>query len=67
MGERMKYLRVKAGLTQHEVARKMHVGFATYNRWENYKTFPSAPQLKKLAEIFGCNMDDFYFPDYKAR
>lgn len=63
MQEKMKVLRVKAGLTQQNVADALGIQPGTYINWEAYRTFPIAPQLKKLAEVFNCKMDDIYFPE----
>lgn len=58
----LKALRAKVGLTQEQVAKKVGVDRITYGRWENYKSYPDAMQLIKLAELFECSMDTFYFP-----
>lgn len=39
--EALKMFRAETGLTQMELADKLHIGLATLNRWENSKTFPS--------------------------
>lgn len=58
----LKALRAKVGLTQEQVAKKIGVDRVTYGKWENYKRYPDAMQLIKLAELFECSMDTFYFP-----
>lgn len=59
----LKVLRVKANLTQDEVAKEVGVNRVTYGNWENYKTFPDAIQLIALSKAFKCSMDAFYFPN----
>lgn len=56
-------LRANVRKTQKEVSEKLGVSRVTYASWENYKTFPDALQLIKLANIFKCSLDAFYFPD----
>lgn len=58
----LKVLRVKADMTQDEVAEKVGVNRSTYGKWEKYESFPNAVQFIKLAEIFKCSLDAFYFP-----
>lgn len=54
--------RAMAKMTQQQVADYVGVDRLTYRNWENYRTFPEAPQLIKLSEAFRCSMDAFYFP-----
>lgn len=60
---RLSALRVNAGLTQDEVARRLHINKATLGKWENYKTFPDAMQLNSLCSLYKCTMDDIYIPN----
>ena len=59
---RLSALRVNAGLTQEEVAEKLHINKATLGKWENYKTFPDAVQLNELCSLYHCTMDDIFIP-----
>lgn len=58
----LKSLRARVGLTQQQVAEIVGVDRLTYGKWENYQTFPDAPQLIKLSQVFECSLDTFYFP-----
>lgn len=49
-------------MSQQDVAEKVGVNRMTYANWEKYETFPDAIQLIKLAQIFKCSLDAFYFP-----
>lgn len=60
----LKALRAIKGMTQKEVAEKVGVNRMTYASWERYATYPDAMQLIKLAEVFECSLDAFYFPQY---
>ena len=39
--ELIKQIRLKAGLSQEDFAREIHVSFTTVNRWENNKSTPN--------------------------
>lgn len=58
----LKVLRTIADMTQEQVADALGVSRATYIKWERYETYPDAKQLVKLADVFGCSLDHFYFP-----
>lgn len=57
-----KALRAIKNMSQKEVAQKVGVSRMTYSNWERYKVYPDASQLIKLADIFECSLDTFYFP-----
>ena len=54
----IKNLRLKAGLTQVELAKKMHVDQAAVSRWESGETKPLRKSHKRLAKVLGCNVDE---------
>ncbi len=58
--------RVNAGLTLEEVSAKTGVSITTLSRWECYKTFPTARQLKILCGLYGQSLDDIFIPDELA-
>ncbi len=51
--------RVAAGLTQTAVADKLGCTASAVNQYENGKRQPSFEILVKLAEIYGCTVNDF--------
>jgi DNA-binding XRE family transcriptional regulator len=55
-------LRVNAKLTQKKAASELGVCKKTLSDWETYKSFPNIIQLKNLCDLYGCTMDDVYFP-----
>ena len=59
----LKAARVNARMTQREVCDVLNVAVSTLIRWEQDETFPTAPQLKKLCELYHCNMDDISIPE----
>jgi predicted ATPase/DNA-binding NarL/FixJ family response regulator/DNA-binding XRE family transcriptional regulator len=51
VGERLRRLRRRLGLSQEQLARRLGVSFATVNRWESGRTQISAKSLATLAEL----------------
>src|SRR5271165_2283780 len=51
VGERLRDLRRRLGLSQEQLARRLGVSFATVNRWESGRTQLSARSLAALAEL----------------
>lgn len=56
-------LREAAGLTQADVVRAFGVDAAAVVRWESGATMPRADKLPKLAQLFGCTIDELYGDD----
>lgn len=52
--------REAAGLSKAEVARAMQVDNAAVLRWETGEAMPRAEKLPRLADLFGCSIDDLY-------
>lgn len=53
-------LRLKAGLTQAELAKKLDVDQTAVSRWESGETTPLRKMHKKLAKVLGCKVDDLF-------
>lgn len=56
-GERLKTLRLRDGLTQNEIAKKLNISQQSYARWENGKVTPSLDKLTQIATTFGVTTD----------
>lgn len=56
--DRLKKMRVKAGLTQVEMAALLKVSAVTYNRYEGGTRTPTIDILLKVAQIFHCTTDE---------
>ena len=52
INEAVKKVRLELGLSQEGLARELHVGFTSVNRWENGRTKPN--QIAKHALIELC-------------
>ena len=57
IGQKLKSLRVKQGLTQKDLADQLHVTFQTVSKWENDENEPDISTLKELAKLYGCSVD----------
>lgn len=58
LGDRIRELRQKAGLSQDELAKKVYVARQTVSNWENDKTLPDMESLKLLTAALGTTADD---------
>lgn len=59
----LKAARVNAKLTQDQACEAIKVAKSTLISWEQEKTFPTAIQLSKLCNLYGCTMDDIFVPE----
>ena len=51
-------VRINAGLSQSEVARRIGVDQSSVSCWEAGKRMPRAIMLVKMAELYGCSIDE---------
>ena len=51
LNEVVKKIRLDLGLSQEGLARELHVGFTTVNRWENGRTKPNRIAMHALVEL----------------
>lgn len=56
-------VRVNAGLTQKEWAKKLGVSNATVVNWEKGNTEPTLSHLRKMSKLSGIPMDFIFVPD----
>ena len=54
----IKKIREKLGLSQEDLARELHVSFATVNRWENGQSRPSRLAKLQLEEFISKNLPE---------
>lgn len=58
MGERIAALRKERGLTQRELAERMHVTDKAVSKWERDLACPDIHSLSHLADILGISVED---------
>lgn len=54
----LKELRMKAGLTQEQVAKIIEVDQAAVSYWESGKYKPLRKYQRKLAKLYGCTVEE---------
>lgn len=59
IGENIKTLRKKAGLTQKEVGKKLNVSESAAGQFEKPDANPNFSTLQKLARVLNCDVRDF--------
>lgn len=50
--------RERAGMSQHEVARRLGINQSSVAYWETGKNTPRASMLVKLADLYCCSIDE---------
>lgn len=55
---KIKELRVKRNLSQADLAEKLSISRTSVYRFELGITDPGVEELKKMADIFGCSVDE---------
>ena len=57
----LKAARVNAGLTQKEAAKRLKISKGTLTSYEKYRTIPGVDTAKKIAALYGLEVDDIIF------
>lgn len=61
IGEKLRELRKKKGVTQSEVAQAIGVSVSTYNAWEIGKNIPRDEAKVKLADYYNRTVQFIFF------
>ncbi len=56
--EKLKELRLKANMTQEDLAQKLFVTRNAVSKWETNKGYPSIDTLNEIAQLFQVTLDD---------
>lgn len=67
LGEIIKNLRKKRGLTQGELAEVLAVTSQSVSRWENNQSYPDIEQLPMIADYFGITVDELMGREGKTK
>lgn len=57
VADRLRLARQRAGLTQTQAANKLGIAPNTISGWESGTRMPRAPELARLAALYGCTTD----------
>lgn len=55
--KRLQELRHQHGLTQEQLAERIHISRAAVSKWESGRGFPNIEALKNLSRVFGVSVD----------
>lgn len=74
LGEKIKLLRTKNGITQEIMAEKLNVSRSAIAKWETNNGFPEISNLKMISKIFHVSLDELInddknieLPDYREK
>ena len=57
-GQRVKKLRIEAGLTQQDIAKKLDLSKTAVGAWENGRAKPRLDKMNQLADLFGVPVSE---------
>jgi transcriptional regulator with XRE-family HTH domain len=60
VGARIRRARLRKGLTQTELARRIDTADAQISRWENGRAFPSLGTLEAIADALDVSIESFF-------
>ena len=67
LGDNIRYLRLKQGLSQDSLADKLgYKSYTTIQKWESGVSEPPVKKLRELASIFNIDMDDLASKDLQC-
>ena len=59
IGKNIKRLRLGAGYSQEQLARKLKISQGAVSQWEKEKTVPDTNMLLEMASLFNVSLDEF--------
>ena len=63
IGQKLKALRVKSGLSQEKVAEQLYVSRQAISKWENDEAFPDMENMVALAKFYNVSIDYILAPE----
>lgn len=60
IGNRIRELRKKKGMTQEQVAGNLGISFQAVSKWENSIALPDITMIPAIADLFGVSIDDLF-------
>ena len=61
MAMTLKAARINVNLKQEDAAKALGITQDTLSNWENGKTFPTVPQIKKIEDLYGLPYSEIIF------
>ena len=65
IGEKLRNCRMRAGITQEQLAEEMSVSRQTISNWENGRSLPDIISVIKISELYQVSLDDLLKGDGK--
>ncbi|MDU3686254.1 MAG: helix-turn-helix transcriptional regulator [Enterococcus faecalis] len=65
VGQRIKKIRINAGLSMEALGKKLSTSKGAVNNWEKGKNLPNVTRLKKIAELGNISLDELIYGDLK--
>lgn len=62
VGSRIREMRELLGMTQADLAKRIHVSPSSVKSWESGQTYPSIDNCVALSELFHLSTDYFFLP-----
>ncbi|AUI71493.1 hypothetical protein COSHB9_02310 [Companilactobacillus alimentarius] len=60
ISEKLKYQRKKNGLSQNDVAKKLHITRQAISQWEREESYPELENLHLISSIYHINLSYFF-------
>ncbi len=57
LGQKIRFYRNRLGITQADLADKIHVSFQAISSWECGNTLPDIENLCSISDVFGVSLD----------
>lgn len=64
-GEKLYQLRKTQGLSQEELAEKLHTSRQAISKWENDNGYPETEKIILIAKLFSVSLDDLLMEERK--
>lgn len=64
--ERLKFYRVRSGMSQDQVAEEINVSRQTISKWENGKSSPDVDSIVRLADLYNISLDELLRSDKES-
>lgn len=65
VGQRIKKIRINAGLSMEALGKKLSTSKGSVNNWEKGKNLPNVNRLKKIAELGNISIDELIYGDLR--
>lgn len=64
-GLKLRELRIKNGMSQNALAKKLGVSRTAVSKWENTGAYPRGKRINILATLLGCDPNIFFADEVK--